>query len=64
MVSKFAFKCNLCHYAVGFLHSQQPPLAHRDIKPENMLLASDGLWKLCDFGSVVGLCSCWNRVDP
>ena len=39
--------------AVGFLHSQQPPLVHRDIKPENMLLASDGLWKLCDFGSAV-----------
>jgi AP2-associated kinase len=37
--------------AVGFLHSQQPPLVHRDIKPENMLLAADGLWKLCDFGS-------------
>jgi serine/threonine protein kinase len=39
--------------AIGYLHSQQPPLVHRDIKPENMLLASDGLWKLCDFGSVV-----------
>ena len=38
--------------AVGFLHSQQPPLVHRDIKPENLLLAPDGLWKLCDFGSV------------
>lgn len=37
--------------AVVHLHSQSPPIAHRDLKIENVLVAFDGLYKLCDFGS-------------
>ncbi|XP_058808939.1 cyclin-G-associated kinase isoform X2 [Phymastichus coffea] len=38
--------------AVHHMHCQQPqPFIHRDIKLENFLIGSDGLIKLCDFGS-------------
>uniref|UniRef100_A0A182I920 Cyclin-G-associated kinase n=1 Tax=Anopheles arabiensis TaxID=7173 RepID=A0A182I920_ANOAR len=37
--------------AVAHLHSQPKPINHRDIKIENFLIGSDGLLKLCDFGS-------------
>ncbi|KZC09191.1 Cyclin-G-associated kinase [Dufourea novaeangliae] len=38
--------------AVHHMHSQQSePFVHRDIKLENFLIGSDGLIKLCDFGS-------------
>lgn len=38
--------------AVHHMHSQQPqPIIHWDIKLENFLIGSDGLVKLCDFGS-------------
>lgn len=36
--------------AVGYIHSQSPPITHFDIKPENFLLCN-GIFKLCDFGS-------------
>lgn len=38
--------------ALGFLHSQEPPIVHRDIKPSNLKLMPHGLIKLVDFGLV------------
>lgn len=34
--------------AVSYLH--QKSIVHRDIKPENIVLSSEGVAKLCDFG--------------
>ena len=34
--------------AIEFMHSQG--LIHRDVKPENLLVSSNGLLKVCDFG--------------
>lgn len=34
--------------ALAFVHSNQ--VAHRDVKPDNMLIGSDGVMKLADFG--------------
>ncbi|KAJ0400775.1 hypothetical protein ATCC90586_002051 [Pythium insidiosum] len=38
---------------VHLMHSQDPPVAHRDLKLENFLMAQNGAYKLCDFGSCV-----------
>jgi len=36
--------------ALGYLHSQTPPIIHRDIKPHNLKLTSRGDIMLLDFG--------------
>lgn len=38
--------------ALGYLHSQDPPILHRDIKPSNLKLTPNGVVKLVDFGLV------------
>lgn len=37
---------------LAHMHYLRPPLLHRDLKIENVLIAKDGTFKLCDFGSV------------
>ncbi|MBN2554684.1 MAG: PD40 domain-containing protein [Anaerolineales bacterium] len=36
--------------ALGYLHSQSPPIIHRDIKPANLKLQADNTLTLVDFG--------------
>lgn len=40
--------------ALGYLHSQRPPVIHRDIKPQNLKLAENGQVMLLDFGLAKG----------
>lgn len=35
---------------LAYLHSQKPPVVFRDVKPANIMLQSDGLVRLIDFG--------------
>eukprot|EP01116_Phalansterium_solitarium_P015950 TRINITY_DN3595_c0_g1_i1.p1 TRINITY_DN3595_c0_g1~~TRINITY_DN3595_c0_g1_i1.p1 ORF type:complete len:1098 (-),score=430.43 TRINITY_DN3595_c0_g1_i1:176-3469(-) len=46
----FAIFQDIC-CGVATLHNRDEPIAHRDLKVENVLLGSDNIWKLCDFGS-------------
>ena len=34
--------------AIEYMHEKS--IAHRDIKPENIVISSEGVAKLCDFG--------------
>ncbi|CAD1779416.1 similar to Saccharomyces cerevisiae YIL095W PRK1 Protein serine/threonine kinase [Maudiozyma barnettii] len=40
---------------IAAMHALQPSLVHRDIKIENVLIAANGDFKICDFGSVCGV---------
>lgn len=36
--------------ALGYLHSQKPPIIYRDLKPGNIMLKPEGTVKIIDFG--------------
>lgn len=64
----------ICHVvlgmtsALGYLHSQQPPITHRDLRPENILINNNQTgptaYKLCNFGnSTTEAYECVNREE-
>ncbi len=44
-----AWAKQLCD-ALGYLHSQKPPIVYRDMKPANVMLKPEGNIKIIDFG--------------
>lgn len=46
-----AWADQICN-ALGYLHSQNPPVVHRDIKPENIIITPQKQAMLVDFGIV------------
>lgn len=49
--------------ALGYLHSQMPPIIHRDIKPHNLKLTADGKIKLSPPGISKQLIEKINKTD-
>ena len=45
----FSWAKQLCD-ALGYLHSQKPPIIYRDMKPANVMLKPEGNIKIIDFG--------------
>lgn len=45
----FEWAKQLCD-ALGYLHSQKPPIIYRDMKPANIMLKPEGNLKVIDFG--------------
>ncbi len=39
-----------CQASLGLQHAHERKMVHRDIKPQNLMLASDGVIKILDFG--------------
>lgn len=37
-------------YALDYLHSQTPPIIHRDLRPHSVVLTSNGVLKIAEFG--------------
>lgn len=48
---------------IAAMHVLEPPLIHRDIKIENVLIAENGDFKVCDFGSVSGVIRAPRNAD-
>ena len=50
LAKKFQLLLDIAN-GLNYLHSQDPVIIHRDLKANNVLLTSDGLAKIADFGN-------------